>query len=313
MEVIEAPVVNGYIFIRWQGALNNIIKDTTIKAIYDEICYNVTILDYNGNVIDSFEYFLADGYTMPEAPEIEGKTFIGWDHDINNLGNDEIDVTIKPLYRDKSITVTFEADGKVISTVAFSDDLDYPAVPIIEGKTFIGWDTVLSDILTSTTVKALYTTYYITYLDKDGKEIEKKAVTEHEIDYYPEAPIFGGFKFVKWDTVLKGLTINGNLTVKAIYEEYKCKVTYYDYYGKVIKTEEVEYGANASMDVEVPEIDGYKFTGFDKDGTNITEDTNINLLYEAKTTKGCNKQTIINLFTTISLLGLVIVFRRKHQ
>ena len=312
VETIDAPVVNGYTFQRWQGALTNVVKDVTIKAIYDEICYNVTILDYDGKVIASFEYFLADGYTMPEMPEIEGKTFIGWDHDINNLGNDEIDVVIKPLYRDSNITIRFETiDGTLISEVKYSDELDYPEWPIIEGKTFTGWDKELTGILSSTTVTALYTTYYVTYLGLNDKIIEKKAVTEHELNYYPTPIDELGYKFDKWDKSLSGLTINSDVIVKALYKEVKCTVFYRDYNGNVIKEEEVSYGASASMDVGVPTVEGYEFIGFDNDGKNITSDININLVYKKIEKSGCNKTTIVNILSAISILGLVFVIRRK--
>ena len=435
-ELPEAPVVNGYRFLNWQGNYKNVNYNSTVKAIYDEIMYLVTIVDEEGNVIvPEFEYFLADGYTMPTPKEISGKEFVKWSHDINNLGNDEEEVTIRPLYRTNGSKVTFKTStGLDLGTFDLNNDTLYPELPVIDEMTFVKWDKDLTDLLETGTLTALYESFTVTFATFDGTLIEERKVTgnsvtnypepiqivgykftswekvdltniksnlvvhalyeavpvivdyynankelietrmyqagehiidlppvvregynfrrwdyqvngdkviamplydvyyafyygfdnelieqmpytEHVITYYPKtvtAP--AGYKFVGWDnTDIKDAS--GDVLIHALFEEIKCTVYYYDFYGNLIDTENVSYGTKASYDIEIPEIKGYTFKGFDFNDVITSERQEINLVYEKNEAakSGCNKGSIVfSLFTVFTVFGLAFAFRKKH-
>lgn len=428
------PEVNGYRFMRWQGNYTNVNYNSTVKAIYDEILYLVTIYDYEGNVIvPEFEYFLADGYTMPTPATIDGKEFVKWDHDINNLTNEKEEVSIRPLYRANGSKVTFKlSTGEGLGTYNLDNNTTYPELPELEGLTFIGWDKDLSDLLESGTITAIYKAFTVTYLGPNDEVIDVKKVTGSSLDYYPEAPnligkkfigwervdmtnitsdlvvhaiyedcdmivdfydyygkvvetkkfdagtsiiypeldpveghtlrewevsingdkvkakaiydvftvtyyglnnevievkaytehsssyfptVIGsdGFKFIGWDNDLTNL--NGDVECHALFEEATLTVLYYDYYGNLITEEKVKYGERASYDIEIPEVKGYEFKGFDYNDPITENNTEINLLYEklASTKSGCNKATILyELFIVLSVIGLALITRKKH-
>ena len=82
-----------------------------------------------------------------------------------------------------------------------------------------------------------------------------------------------------WDitSIPKGST--GNKTITAVWEINKYTVTFKDYNGTVLKTQEnVEYNTSATAPAN-PTRDGYTFTGWDKEFTNITEDTTVTATY----------------------------------
>jgi len=60
----------------------------------------------------------------------------------------------------------------------------------------------------------------------------------------------------------------------------KHKVTYVDYDGTILSTQEVADGGNAIPPAD-PSRPGYRFIGWSSDGTNITKDTTITALYTA--------------------------------
>ena len=73
-----------------------------------------------------------------------------------------------------------------------------------------------------------------------------------------------------------------NLTVKAQYEVITFTVKFVDIDGTVLKTEEVEYGKDATAP-SIDEKPGHTFTGWDKDYTNVKEDLIITAQYIVET------------------------------
>ena len=240
----EVPEVNGYRFMYWQGNYKSVNYNATVKAVYDEILYLVTILDYEGNVlVPEFEYFLADGYDMPTPAEIDGKEFVKWDHDINNLTNESEVVTIRPLYRDNNSYVTFKTStGLDLGTVELNNNTTYPNVPVIEGMTFIKWDKDLTDVLFTDTVTALYDSFTVTFIGMNGEVVEVVKVTGDSLDYYPTISDTIGKKFTGWEECDFN-HITSNIICHALYEEVTIIVDFYDYYGNIIETKKFDAGS----------------------------------------------------------------------
>jgi len=70
----------------------------------------------------------------------------------------------------------------------------------------------------------------------------------------------------------------------------KHKVTYVDYDGTVLSTQEVADGANATPPKDPTRL-GYTFTGWDSDGKDITKDTVITALYTPISDRGGKETT----------------------
>ncbi len=209
-------------------------------------------------------------------------------------------------------------DDEVLETqnVIEGEDAVAPTAPEVEGFKFTGWDKEFTNVKSDLTVKALYEalakTYTVTFVDKDGKEISKVEVKEGEDAKAPTAPKVEGFKFTGWDKEFTN--VKSDLTVKALYEVLAktYTVTFVDKDGKEISKVEVKEGEDAKAPT-APEVEGFKFTGWDKEFTKVKSDLTVKALYEEVKKSGCSCNSGASiLFTSLMLLGLVFIRKRKH-
>lgn len=87
-----------------------------------------------------------------------GYTFTGWDKGFTNVNED---LTITAQYEINKYTVSFMADGKLVSSIEKEygqvlSDADYPAVPAKEGYTG-AWKRSIDPITADLTIEAEYT------------------------------------------------------------------------------------------------------------------------------------------------------------
>jgi len=136
-------------------------------------------------------------------------------------------------------------------------------------------------------------TYTVTWVNEDGTELE----TDENV-VYGTMPEFNGetptkaataqytYTFAGWTPEVTEVT--KDVTYTAIYTETvnEYTVTFKNWDGEVLKTEEVEYGSSATAPENPtrPEEEGkyFEFKSWDKDFTNITEDTVVTAQYEEK-------------------------------
>ena len=79
------------------------------------VTYDVTFLKNDGSMLKRRQVLHGEAAVAPDAPEIEGYTFIGWDTDFSNVTENLI---VRPIYQKikgpdpatQDITVTFEAN-----------------------------------------------------------------------------------------------------------------------------------------------------------------------------------------------------------
>lgn len=136
------PEVPGKVFVGWDNDTTNVIAPRTINAYYVDETYSVVFVDFETDYITMDQYKYGDIIGIPDAVDVDGKTFIGWE------GLDEDDPIAKEnavyiaKYETGTFTVKFEDGfGNTVSTqtVEYGKAAELPEAPEKEGLVFLGW------------------------------------------------------------------------------------------------------------------------------------------------------------------------------
>ena len=250
----------------------------TVAAAQPEM-HTVTFKDWDGTVLKTQEVQHGGDAEAPADPTRVGYTFTGWDKEFTNI---TADLVVTAQYEINTYTVTFKDwDGTVlkIQEVQHGGDAEAPADPTRTGYTFTGWDKAFTNITADLVVTAQYeiNTYTVTFKDWDGTVLKTQEVQYGGDAEAPADPTRVGYTFTGWDKAFTNVT--ADLVVTAQYEINTYTVTFKDWDGTVLKTQEVQYGGDAEAPADPTRV-GYTFTGWDKAFTNITADLVVTAQYE---------------------------------
>jgi hypothetical protein len=124
--------------------------------------------------------------------------------------------------------------------------------------------------------------YVVAFEDWDGSVLWAELVEEGGAATAPADPEREGWSFLGWDTAFDNVT--QDITVTAVYqpEGESCTVTFVDWDGTVLSTQQVVigYGAIAPAD---PVREGYTFIGWDCDFSSVTGDLTVTAQYAINT------------------------------
>ncbi|MBE6734127.1 MAG: hypothetical protein E7563_02130, partial [Ruminococcaceae bacterium] len=125
--------------------------------------------------------------------------------------------------------------------------------------------------------------YTVIFKNADGTVLSSQQVLSGESAIAPETPTKEAdaqytYTFKEWDTDFTNVT--QDITVTAVYSKTvnKYTVTFVDFDGTVIETQQVEYGSGANAPA-APTREGYAFTGWDASFDNITQDITVTAQY----------------------------------
>lgn len=243
--------------------------------------YTVTFMD-GEKVLETFTNVPhGDTVTAPEVPKKDGKTFSKWDKDFSKVTSD---LTINAVYDVDTFTVTFKDGEKVLETqtveyeaAATAPDTARLSPP--EGMHFAKWDKDFSKVTEDIEVSAVYELNVYTVTFKNGETTLKTEMVKHGFAATPPNVFDTATKkFVGWDKSFDNVT--SDLIVNAKFETKKFTLTFINFDGTTVYTEEVEYGASISDHFET--ADSAAATTYDTtildyvgwykaDGTEITK------------------------------------------
>lgn len=265
--------------------LKPLTKDSKVKN-GDTVYVKWTINKYTVTFMDGEKVLKAytnvphgDTVTAPEVPKNDGKTFSKWDKDFSKVTSD---LTINAVYDVDTFTVTFKDGDTVLSTqtveyeaAATAPDTARLSPP--EGMHFAKWDKDFSKVTEDIEVSAVYELNVYTVIFKNGETTLKTEMVKHGSAATPpnvyDTPTE---KFVGWDKPFDNVT--SDLIVNAKWETKKFTLTFINFDGTTVYTEEVEYGASirdhfdtadsaATYDTKILDYDGW----YKADGTRIDE------------------------------------------
>lgn len=263
------PLKDGYTFDGWTVSIENVTSDITTYAKFSPITYTVTYMD--GDTVlktETVEYGeSAEGF----IPEKEGYTFTGWNGNLENITSN---ITVNAKFSINTYTVTY-MDGDVVlkTEIVNHGEAAEGLTPEKEGYIFIGWDANINNVTSNLTVNAEFSikTYTVTFY-VDNEVYATKTVEHGKNAVAPTRPKKEGHEFVGWEGSYKKVT--SDLEIHAQFEKYEYVVTFYDFEGNVLKTENVKY-QEAATAPKLESDEFYEFTGWDKDFSSVTDDLEI--------------------------------------
>ena len=166
--------------------------------------YTVKFYDWYGNVISEQTVTEGEDAVLPETPEKEGYTFIGWDRSITNI---KADTEIYADYEKKEYTVVFvDWQNQLLEIQKYEHGavLVAPEIDSIKGYTFNGWDKINDGKIIVTQDMVVYAEheikeYTVKFYDFDGNVIDTQVVKYGDEAEEPEVPDGeNGEKFAGW-------------------------------------------------------------------------------------------------------------------
>ena len=285
------PYRVGYDFKSWSSGFRNVRSNLTVTAQYSPVpTYTVTFSDFDGRLLKTQTVNRGDNATAPAFPAApRGYEYTGWSpSSFSNVRKDLTVTAVRPQL--PQYTVVFIGnDGSEVKreTLYRGESATAPSMPThptLAGKRFDGWDTDYKNVQKNLTVKSVYYTiplYTITFVDWDGRVLKTQSVYEGENATPPTSPSRTGYDFTGWSPGNYN-PVRSSQTVTAQYSIKVYTVRFVDWDGRVIKTEQVNHGSNATPPAN-PTRTGHTYTGWDRSYTNVTANITVTALYNINT------------------------------
>jgi len=121
--------------------------------------------------------------------------------------------------------------------------------------------------------------YNVTFKDHDENILKTETVPHGNQATPPADPVREHYVFIGWDVDYSNVTTN--VTIRAQYRPAEYTVTFLGWNGDVLKSETVEYGADATAP-EVPAREGYEFSHWSHDFTAVSRNMETTAVYNLK-------------------------------
>ena len=189
-------------------------------------------------------------------------------------------VTVHYVYEDG----TKAADDKTVK-------VDYNKLYSVDSPSIVGFTAdkpVVSGVMGIGDVEAIVTykinSHKLTIIYKYAENEKASTSAEYNLKYgttysYDVPEVEG---FTASPAKVEGTMADGDITVTVTYTIKKFTVKFSDWDGKLLKSQEVKWGADAEAPAN-PAREGYTFTGWSGSYTNIKADTDIKALYTINT------------------------------
>lgn len=258
------PTHKGYKSNGWDATGKNITGDTKITATYAPISYRVSF-DKNGSgatgsmssqsmTYDAWANLTTNAFSRP------GYHFVGWNTKSNGTGTSYTD--------GEKILNLADTDGDSITLYAQWVENDHIAITYKassnDGKGSNSVSNSLDDINPNTGTPAGSKAMASKEYDFTGWYDANGTLVSRDEKFVPTQPSDG-----KW--------VDAAYTARFTRKQFTVK--FVDKDGKELKTETVKYGAAATAP-DAPKVDGYDFSGWDKDFNNVTGNLEVKATYK---------------------------------
>ena len=243
-------------FIGWDQSFDSVTSNLEINAVYATNKYDVTFdLQYTPEGADDSVYSTVEDitYNNPVSapatdPVREGYEFGGW-------------------YRQPECTTEwkFNIDRVEKDTTLYAKWTKLFNVRFLVSADIVTDEPITESVIIGDTEYKVYATYHV----RGGATVEK-----------PVTPAVKGYTG-RWDVADAALNaVTNDLDVFGEYTINEYTVIFYNYDHTQLKTEKVLYGGDATPPAADPVRNGYGFTGWNVDFTNVERDLEVTAEFE---------------------------------
>ena len=312
VEYGATPVYNGeiptkpsdaqytYTFNGWTPSVSAVTGNVTYSAVFTSIVNKYTVFYYDedgSTLLGSVTVECGKNAEYPNALPTKASTdqyVYSFDKWVTAAGGtteakltnicENISVYAKYIATTKKYTVTFcDWDGTVLDEqlVAYGTGATAPDELERDGYRFDGWDKSYDNVTEDITVTAKYIAVVeVKFLDYDGSVIYSEYIDQgSNFTNIPADPTRSDYVFTGWSTNAFENIVE-DLEVQAQYVR-TYRVSFVDYNGNVLKTENVMTGTAATAPTN-PSREGYDFVGWDTEFSSITSDLRVTARYQIK-------------------------------
>ena len=187
--------------------------------------YTVDFIGMDGQLISEVSVVSGGTAKAPDAPDVTGYEFTGWDTALKNIHENTI---VTATYREKTCVVVFiDWDESFISMkeVKYGSELNAGMIPEKAGQRFVNWinsdEVPVTTITQNMVVTAKYedAIYTVRFLDADGN-----IISEQEVGYGKETIVPTGIEppkesqmFAGWDSDGEELFVTRDMTIRPVF------------------------------------------------------------------------------------------------
>ena len=140
-----------------------------------------------------------------------------------------------------------------------------------------------TNMIYTVTYELASVSYTVTFKDWDGSVLKTQTVASGGSATPPSNPTRDGYVFTGWSGNYTNVTENRVITAQYTIKTYT--VRFLDWNGTVLDTQTINHGSNATPPPN-PTRDGYTFTGWSGNYTNVTADVDIKAQYTKNSSGG---------------------------
>ena len=258
---IDAPVKEGHTFSGWDTIpVVMPAKDITISATFVVNNYSLAyIVDGDTIATDSIAY--GSQISPIAVPTKEGHTFSGWDSIPAIMPAKDIIISGTFVINNYSLSYIIDGDTLYSGSVVYGDSLPMIDIPVKEGHTFSGWDSIPIVMPANNIILNGFfaiNTYIIRYV-VDGEIFVTDSIVYNSDVNVISAPVKEGHTFSGWseapavmpshDVEISGTFRKNTYAIKYIVD------------GKSFATDSIAYDSDITL-ISAPEKEGYTFSGW---------------------------------------------------
>lgn len=277
----ETPTKNStaeytYIFAGWTPEVNIVVDNAIYTTKFTEIKnkYQVTFIDYNGNILSKEVLDYGTTIVAPANPTRQDDkqytyTFAGWNNTVAETVTEDIIYTATYTSTLRTYTITWKNGDTILK----AEQLEYGTIPNYIGEEpkkevtaeytyeFSGWSPAIEAVKDNAEYVANFTAtknkYTITWKNEE-------TVLSTDILEYGSLPAYSGveptksqtkeytYMFNGWSPSLTNVTEDTTYTAQFKEQKNKYLITFKDFDGRIIKCEVLDYGTPISLPTENP-------------------------------------------------------------